>query len=128
MHFQMFPKVTPINLFKILNSRRYEEDIYWRRMEEEQMYWGEQRRRMAPPPLMSRPGMPVPPLLVSVITEFHQRYKGHSEIKILEILYFTTRWPWLHLLARKSILEFHGGKGSSQDNQSPCVHFKIINQ
>lgn len=27
------------------------------------MYWGEQRRRMAPPPLMSRPGMPVPPLL-----------------------------------------------------------------
>lgn len=29
------------------------------------MYWGEQRRRMAPPPLMSRPGMPVPPLLVS---------------------------------------------------------------
>ena len=46
--------------------RRYEEDMYWRRMEEEQMYWGEQRRRMAPPPLMSRPGMPVPPLLVSV--------------------------------------------------------------
>lgn len=32
------------------------------------MYWGEQRRRMAPPPLMSRPGMPVPPLLVSIAT------------------------------------------------------------
>lgn len=32
------------------------------------MYWGEQRRRMAPPPLMSRPGIPVPPLLVSVTT------------------------------------------------------------
>ncbi|XP_051803202.1 zinc finger RNA-binding protein isoform X5 [Acanthochromis polyacanthus] len=47
-------------------SRRYEEDMYWRRMEEEQMYWGEQRRRMAPPPLMSRPGMPVPPLLSCV--------------------------------------------------------------
>lgn len=30
------------------------------------MYWGEQRRRMAPPPLMSRPGMPVPPLLTCV--------------------------------------------------------------
>lgn len=53
------------------NSRRYEEDIYWRRIEEEQMYWGEQRHRMAPPPLMSRPGMPVPPLLVSVNTDVH---------------------------------------------------------
>ncbi|XP_042273804.1 zinc finger RNA-binding protein isoform X2 [Thunnus albacares] len=49
-----------------LSCRRYEEDMYWRRMEEEQMYWGEQRRRMAPPPLMSRPGMPVPPLLTCV--------------------------------------------------------------
>ncbi|XP_028977462.2 zinc finger RNA-binding protein isoform X1 [Esox lucius] len=46
--------------------RRYEEDMYWRRMEEEQLYWGDQRRRMAPPPLMSRPGMPVPPLLQPV--------------------------------------------------------------
>ncbi|KAF7202950.1 zinc finger RNA-binding protein isoform X1 [Nothobranchius furzeri] len=46
-----------------MEMRRYEEEMYWRRMEEEQMYWGEQRRRMAPPPLMSRPGMPVPPLL-----------------------------------------------------------------
>ncbi|XP_034053966.1 LOW QUALITY PROTEIN: zinc finger RNA-binding protein [Gymnodraco acuticeps] len=46
--------------------KRYEEDMYWRRMEEEQMYWGEQRRRMVPPPLMSRPGMPVPPLLTCV--------------------------------------------------------------
>ncbi|XP_037326558.2 zinc finger RNA-binding protein isoform X4 [Pungitius pungitius] len=49
-----------------MEMRRYEEDMYWRRMEEEQMYWGEQRRRMAPPPLMSRPGMPVPPLLTCV--------------------------------------------------------------
>nr|XP_057928558.1 zinc finger RNA-binding protein [Doryrhamphus excisus] len=49
-----------------MEMRRYEEDLYWRRMEEEQMYWGEQRRRMAPPPLMSRPGMPVPPLLTCV--------------------------------------------------------------
>ncbi|CAL8308318.1 unnamed protein product [Lota lota] len=49
-----------------LEMRRYEEDMYWRRMEEEQMYWGEQRRRMTPPPLMSRPGMPVPPLLTCV--------------------------------------------------------------
>lgn len=40
--------------------------MYWRRIEEEQIYWGEQRRRMAPPPLMSRPGMPVPPLLASL--------------------------------------------------------------
>ncbi|KAL4608036.1 zinc finger RNA-binding protein-like isoform X1 [Arapaima gigas] len=46
-------------------SRRYEEDMYWRRVEEEQLYWEEQRRRMAPPPpLMGRPGMPVPPLLL----------------------------------------------------------------
>lgn len=44
-------------------SRRYEEDMYWRRMEEEQVYWAEPRRRMAPPPLMGRPSIPVPPLL-----------------------------------------------------------------
>ncbi|XP_061883719.1 zinc finger RNA-binding protein isoform X1 [Entelurus aequoreus] len=49
-----------------MEMRRYEEDMYWRRMEEEQMYWGDQRRRMGPPPLMSRPGMPVPPLLPCV--------------------------------------------------------------
>uniref|UniRef100_A0A3Q3JZA5 DZF domain-containing protein n=1 Tax=Monopterus albus TaxID=43700 RepID=A0A3Q3JZA5_MONAL len=49
-----------------MEMRRYEEDMYWRRMEEEQMYWGEQRRRMGPLPLMSRPGMPVPPLLTCV--------------------------------------------------------------
>ncbi|XP_028300048.1 zinc finger RNA-binding protein isoform X2 [Gouania willdenowi] len=47
-------------------SRRYEEDMYWRRMKEEQLYWGDVRRRVAPPPLMSRPGMPVPPLLSCV--------------------------------------------------------------
>ncbi|KAK7136599.1 hypothetical protein R3I93_016822 [Phoxinus phoxinus] len=46
-----------------MEMRRYEEDMYWRRMEEEQLYWGDQRRRMAPPPLMGRPNMPVPPLL-----------------------------------------------------------------
>lgn len=50
-----------------MEMRRYEEDMYWRRMDEEQMYWGEQRRRMAPPPLMSRPGMPVPPLLQTCV-------------------------------------------------------------
>ncbi|XP_029286441.1 zinc finger RNA-binding protein isoform X3 [Cottoperca gobio] len=49
-----------------MEMRRYEEDMYWRRMEDEQMYWGDQRRRMVPPPLMSRPGMPVPPLLTCV--------------------------------------------------------------
>ncbi|XP_077082097.1 zinc finger RNA-binding protein isoform X2 [Siphateles boraxobius] len=46
-----------------MEMRRYEEDMYWRRMEEEQLYWGDQRCRMAPPPLMGRPNMPVPPLL-----------------------------------------------------------------
>uniref|UniRef100_A0A672M9U8 Zinc finger RNA binding protein 2 n=1 Tax=Sinocyclocheilus grahami TaxID=75366 RepID=A0A672M9U8_SINGR len=44
-------------------SRRYEEDMYWRRMEDEQLYWVEMRHRMAPPPLMGRPSIPVPPLL-----------------------------------------------------------------
>ncbi|MBN3280294.1 ZFR protein, partial [Polyodon spathula] len=43
-------------------GRRYEEEMYWRRIEEEQLYWGE-RRMAPPPPLMGRPGMPVPPLL-----------------------------------------------------------------
>ncbi|XP_029470164.1 zinc finger RNA-binding protein 2 isoform X2 [Rhinatrema bivittatum] len=51
----------------LLEMRRYEEEMYWRRVEEQQLYWEEQRRRMAtdwhPPPLMGRPGMPVPPLL-----------------------------------------------------------------
>ncbi|XP_066491495.1 zinc finger RNA-binding protein-like isoform X2 [Tiliqua scincoides] len=51
-----------------LEMRRYEEELYWRRVEEEQLYWEEQqRRRLAadwrPPPLMGRPGVPVPPLL-----------------------------------------------------------------
>lgn len=50
--------------FHVSSSRRYEEDMYWRRMEEEQLYWVEMRHRMAPPPLMGRPNMPVPPLLV----------------------------------------------------------------
>ncbi|TRZ03329.1 hypothetical protein DNTS_027487 [Danionella cerebrum] len=43
-------------------SRRYEEDMYWRRIEDEQIYW-EPRHRMAPPPLMGRGGIPVPPLM-----------------------------------------------------------------
>ncbi|KAI7790948.1 putative zinc finger RNA-binding protein 2 [Triplophysa rosa] len=46
-----------------MEMRRYEQDLYWRRLEEEQIYWVEQRHRMAPPPLMGRPSMPVPPLL-----------------------------------------------------------------
>ncbi|XP_048353152.1 zinc finger RNA-binding protein-like isoform X2 [Sphaerodactylus townsendi] len=51
-----------------LEMRRYEEEMYWRRVEEEQLYWEEQRRRRLaadwrPPPLMGRPGVPVPPLL-----------------------------------------------------------------
>ncbi|XP_042334524.1 zinc finger RNA-binding protein 2-like [Sceloporus undulatus] len=51
-----------------LEMRRYEEEMYWRRVEEEQLYWEEQqRRRLAadwhPPPLMGRPGVPIPPLL-----------------------------------------------------------------
>lgn len=52
-------------------SRRYEEEMYWRRVEEEQLYWEEQQRRhlaadWPPPPLMGRPGVPVPPLLVGI--------------------------------------------------------------
>ncbi|XP_053716396.1 zinc finger RNA-binding protein [Synchiropus splendidus] len=47
-----------------MEMRRYEEDMYWRRLDEEPMYWGEQRRRLVPPPLMGHPGMPVPPLLM----------------------------------------------------------------
>uniref|UniRef100_A0A8C1XTE3 Zinc finger RNA-binding protein n=1 Tax=Cyprinus carpio TaxID=7962 RepID=A0A8C1XTE3_CYPCA len=45
-----------------IEMRRYEEDMYWRRMEEEQLYWVEMRHRMAPPPLMGHPSMPLPPL------------------------------------------------------------------
>lgn len=46
-------------------SRRYEEDMYWRRMEEEQHHWDERRRLpdgaypQGPPGLLGvRPGMP----------------------------------------------------------------------
>ncbi len=45
--------------------RRYEEDLYWRRMEEEQHHWDERRRipdggyPQGPPGLLGvRPGMP----------------------------------------------------------------------
>lgn len=45
--------------------RRYEEDMYWRRMEEEQHHWDERRRLpdggypQGPPGLLGvRPGMP----------------------------------------------------------------------
>nr|XP_028569149.1 zinc finger RNA-binding protein-like isoform X1 [Podarcis muralis] len=53
-----------------LEMRRYEEEMYWRRVEEEQLYWEEQQRRhlaadWPPPPLMGRPGVPVPPLLLT---------------------------------------------------------------
>ncbi|XP_075759439.1 zinc finger RNA-binding protein 2 isoform X2 [Pelodiscus sinensis] len=52
-----------------MEMRRYKEEMYWRRVEEEQLYWEDQWRWMAadwhPPPLMGRPGMPVPPLLPS---------------------------------------------------------------
>lgn len=50
--------------------RRYEEDMYWRRMEEEQHHWDERRRMPdggypqgppGPPGLLGvRPGMPIP--------------------------------------------------------------------
>ncbi|XP_051551025.1 zinc finger RNA-binding protein [Myxocyprinus asiaticus] len=47
-----------------METRRYEKDLYWRRLEEEQSYWGDQQRHgMAPPPLMGQPSLPVPPLL-----------------------------------------------------------------
>ncbi|XP_077573885.1 zinc finger RNA-binding protein [Stigmatopora nigra] len=49
-----------------MELRRYNEDMYWRRIQDEHMYWGEPRRTMAPLPLMTRPGMPVPPLLSCV--------------------------------------------------------------
>lgn len=50
--------------------RRYEEDMYWRRMEEEQHHWDDRRRMPdggypqgppGPPGLLGvRPGMPIP--------------------------------------------------------------------
>ncbi|XP_051827911.1 zinc finger RNA-binding protein 2 isoform X6 [Antechinus flavipes] len=47
--------------------RLYEEEIYWRRIGKEHLYWEEHQRRIAtdwnPPPLMGRPGVPVPSLL-----------------------------------------------------------------
>ncbi|XP_051827907.1 zinc finger RNA-binding protein 2 isoform X2 [Antechinus flavipes] len=49
--------------------RLYEEEIYWRRIGKEHLYWEEHQRRIAtdwnPPPLMGRPGVPVPSLLGS---------------------------------------------------------------
>ncbi|XP_072834141.2 zinc finger RNA-binding protein 2 isoform X2 [Pogona vitticeps] len=51
-----------------LEMRRYEQEMYWKRVEEEEFFWAEQQRRHLaadwhPPPLMGRPGVPVPPLL-----------------------------------------------------------------
>uniref|UniRef100_A0A7N4P9H2 Zinc finger RNA-binding protein n=1 Tax=Sarcophilus harrisii TaxID=9305 RepID=A0A7N4P9H2_SARHA len=49
--------------------RLYEEEIYWRRVGKEHLYWEEHQRRIVtdwtPPPLMGRPGVPVPSLLGS---------------------------------------------------------------
>ncbi|XP_026772973.3 zinc finger RNA-binding protein isoform X3 [Pangasianodon hypophthalmus] len=46
-----------------MEMRRYEEDIYWRKVEEEHLYWEEQQRRLAPPLFTNHPDMPVHPLL-----------------------------------------------------------------
>lgn len=56
--------------YHVFISRRYEEDMYWRRMEEEQHHWDERRRMPdggflqgppGPPGLLGvRPGMPIP--------------------------------------------------------------------
>ncbi|XP_054836177.1 zinc finger RNA-binding protein-like isoform X2 [Eublepharis macularius] len=82
-----------------LEMRRYEEEMYWRRVEEEQLYWEEQqRRRLAadwrPPPLMGRPGVPVPPLLPTwrpdssddrhVMTKHSSIYPTEEELQAIQ--------------------------------------------
>lgn len=77
-----------------MEMRRYEEDLYWRRVEEEQIYWGEQRRRMAPPPLMGHPSMPVPPLLAvrrpdspddrHIMAKHSTIYPGEEELQAVQ--------------------------------------------
>ncbi|XP_047662218.1 zinc finger RNA-binding protein 2 isoform X5 [Tachysurus fulvidraco] len=44
-------------------NRRYEEDIYWRKVEEEHLYWEKQRHRLAPLLFTNHPRMPLLPLL-----------------------------------------------------------------
>ncbi|XP_060737967.1 zinc finger RNA-binding protein isoform X2 [Tachysurus vachellii] len=46
-----------------MDMRRYEEDIYWRKVEEEHLYWEKQRHRLAPLLFTDHPRMPLPPLL-----------------------------------------------------------------
>lgn len=126
-----------------MEMRRYEEDMYWRRMEEEQMYWGEQRRRMVPPPLMSRPGMPVPPLLTCVrrpdspddrhIMAKHstiypveeelqavQRIVSHSEraLKLVSDSLLEKETP----AVASAAAEGEDEKGSENSARLPCVH------
>ncbi|XP_020827021.1 zinc finger RNA-binding protein 2 isoform X2 [Phascolarctos cinereus] len=52
-----------------IEMRLYEEEIHWRRVGKEQLYWEEHKHRIMtdwnPPPLMGRPGVPVPLLLGS---------------------------------------------------------------
>ncbi|XP_069505514.1 zinc finger RNA-binding protein 2 isoform X2 [Ambystoma mexicanum] len=68
-----------------LERRRYEQDMYWRRVEEK-MFWEEQRRHRTdwqPPPLMGRPGLPVPPLLPNRHPDsFDDRYIMFKHSKI----------------------------------------------
>lgn len=70
-----------------LERRRYEQAMYWRRVEEEKLYWEEQRRRRTldwhPPPLMGRPGLPVPPLLAG--NHFSVRGFDRRDVKMPRI-------------------------------------------
>ncbi|XP_061457919.1 zinc finger RNA-binding protein-like [Rhineura floridana] len=82
-----------------LEMRRYEEEMYWRRVEEEQLYWEEQQQRHLaadwhPPPLMGRPGVPVPPLLPTrrpdssddrhVMTKHSSIYPTEEELQAIQ--------------------------------------------
>lgn len=67
--FAISLRTLPCCLLPCFLSRRYEEEMYWRQVEDHQLYWEEQQRRRfaadwRPPPLMGRPGVPVPSLLV----------------------------------------------------------------
>ncbi|KAK3561951.1 hypothetical protein QTP86_019083 [Hemibagrus guttatus] len=46
-----------------MELRRYEEDMYWRKIEEEHLYWEKQRHRLVSPLFTNHPRMPLPSLL-----------------------------------------------------------------
>ncbi|KAM4707706.1 zinc finger RNA-binding protein 2 [Discoglossus pictus] len=72
-----------------VERRRYEEEMYWRRMDEEHLFWEHQHRRRVtpdwqPPPLMGRTSDLVPPLMASHPHHAHRRLESVDDRYVMK--------------------------------------------